>query len=74
MNPAHSNGEIRVRFDRHPLAVWLNFANGAIEHDELVDTDFDAVPDTPLVTLLCAVEAARLYPVTPDAASRSSPS
>jgi hypothetical protein len=66
LHPSHSNGEIRVQFDRQLLAVWLNFANGAIEHDELVDTDFDPVPDTELLTFLCAAEAARLNPATTD--------
>jgi hypothetical protein len=64
LNPAGSGGDIRVQFDRQLLAVWLNFANGAIEYDELVDTDLDNVPDTELVTFLCAAEAARLNPAT----------
>lgn len=65
MHPAHSKGDIRVQFDRQLFAVWLNFANGAIEHDQLVDTDFDLAPDTELITFLCAAEAARLNPATP---------
>jgi photosystem II stability/assembly factor-like uncharacterized protein len=67
MDPAHSDGDIRVQFDRQLLALWLNFANGAVEHDELVDTDFDNLPDTPLLDVLCAAEAARLDPTTSDA-------
>ena len=67
LNPAHSNGDIRVQFDRQLIAAWLNFANGAIEHDELVDTDFDDVPDTALLDVLCDAEAARLNPATTDA-------
>jgi len=66
LNPSHSRGEIRVQFDRQLLAVWLNFANGAVEYDQLVDTDFDEVPDTPLLDVLCAAEAARLNPATLD--------
>lgn len=46
--------------------VHGNFANGAVEYDELVDTDFDGVPDTPLLDVLCDAEAARLDPTTPD--------
>ena len=65
MHPANSNGDIRVQFDRQLLAVWLNFANGTVEHDELVDTDFDNVPDTELLSVLCAAEAARINPATP---------
>ena len=66
LNPAGSRGDIRVQFDRQLLAVWLNFANGTIEYNELVDTDFDLVPDTELVTFLCAAEAARLNPAATD--------
>jgi hypothetical protein len=66
MHPAHSDGDIRVQFDRQLLALWLNLANGAIEYDELVDTDFDTIPDTELLTMLCAAEAARTNPATPD--------
>ncbi|MCK5378351.1 MAG: hypothetical protein KAJ78_03060 [Acidobacteria bacterium] len=66
LHPANSNGDIRVQFDRQLLAVWLNFANGAAEFDELMDTDFDSVPDTELLEILCAAEAARLNPGTPD--------
>jgi len=66
MHPSHSNGDIRIQFDRQLIAVWLNFANGALEHDELVDTDFDDVPDTALLDVLCDAEAARLNPATPD--------
>jgi len=65
-DPSHSRGDIRVQLDRQLLAVWLNFANGTIEYDELVDTDFDLAPDTELVTFLCAAEAARLNPATTD--------
>ena len=65
MHPANSNGDIRVQFDRQLLAAWLNFANGAVEYDELVDTDFDNVPDTELLSVLCAAEAARTNPATP---------
>ena len=66
LNPAGSGGDIRVQFDRQLLAVWLNLANGAIEYNELVDTDFDTVPDTELLTFLCVAEAARLNPATTD--------
>ena len=67
MHPGGSNGDIRVQFDRQLLAAWLNLANGAIDYDDPVDTDFDTVPDTPLLTVLCDAEAARTDPTTPDA-------
>jgi hypothetical protein len=66
MHPGGSGGDIRVQFDRQLLAAWLNLANGAIEYDELVDTDFDMVPDTELLVVLCDAEAARTNPSTPD--------
>jgi hypothetical protein len=66
MDPSHSDGEMTVQFDRQLLALWLNFANGAVDYGELVDTDFDYVPDTPLLGVLCAAEAARLDPTTLD--------
>ena len=67
LDPSQSKGEIRVQFDRQLLAVWLNFANGTIEYDEEVDTDFDDIADTELLTFLCEVEAARLDATTSDA-------
>jgi len=64
MHPGGSGGEMEIQFDRQLMAVWLNMINGAIEYDELVDTDFDQVPDTELLTFLCDAEAARLDPTT----------
>ncbi len=66
LNPAGSKGDIRVQFDRQLLALWLNFANGAVGYDEEVDTDFDGEPDTPLLEVLCDAEQARLDALTPD--------
>jgi hypothetical protein len=65
LDPSHSTGNIRVQLDRQLLALWLNFANGAIDYDTLVDTDFNHAPDTALLDVLCAAEAARLNPATP---------
>jgi hypothetical protein len=64
MHPSQSNGDIRVQFDRQLIAVWLNFANGALDYDEEVDTDFDNIPDTPLLQVLCAAEDARIKDIT----------
>lgn len=64
LDPSHSRGDIRVQLDRQLLAVWLNFANGAVEHDQLVDTDGDGLPDTALLTFLCTAETVRLNPGT----------
>jgi hypothetical protein len=46
--------------DRQLLAAWLNFANGAIGLDELVDTDFDSIADTVFYNALMAAETVRL--------------
>ncbi len=51
-------------FDIQLLAAWLNFANGAIEHDRLVDTNGDNVVDTPFVTAIRAAERLRLDPTS----------
>ena len=34
------------QLDRQLLTAWLNFANGAFEYGELVDTDGNGVGDT----------------------------
>lgn len=48
--------------DRQLLAAWLNFANGAFEPDELVDTDGDLKPDTPFLEAVQKAEQVRLDP------------
>lgn len=47
-------------FDQHLLAAWLNFANGLIEFDELVDTNGDRIVDTPFLAAVFAAETVRL--------------
>ena len=47
-------------FDQQLLAAWLNFANGAIEWDRLVDTNGDRTPDTRFLTAIVAAESLRL--------------
>jgi len=71
LDPSHSTGDTRVQLDRQLLALWLIFANGAIEYDTLVDTNFDTVPDAALLDVLCAAEAARLNPATPTSVLRN---
>ena len=53
---------IKELFDLQLLAAWLNFANGAIEHNRLVDTNLDRVADTPFLTAIAAAETLRLNP------------
>lgn len=42
------------------LALWLNFANGGTNWNQLVDTNGNGVPDTALSTLLTNAENIRL--------------
>jgi hypothetical protein len=51
-------------FDRQLLAAWLNFANGAIDLDTMVDIDGDTVPDASFADIVTAAEEARLNPAT----------
>jgi PKD domain len=51
-------------FDVQLLAAWLNFANGSIEHNRLVDTNGDKVPDTPFLAAIGAAESVRLDPAS----------
>lgn len=55
-----NGGNPRSLLDRQLLAAWLNFANGAIGLDELVDTDGDGVVDTTFADMMAAAEAVRL--------------
>ncbi|MEU7005588.1 M36 family metallopeptidase [Streptomyces sp. NPDC046332] len=48
--------------DRQLLAAWLNFANGAFEPKELVDTNSDLRPDTPFLEAVQNAERVRLDP------------
>ena len=51
-------------FDQQLLAAWLNFANGAVEWNRLVDTNGDKRVDTPFLTAIVAAEAVRIDPAT----------
>ena len=51
-------------FDLQLLAAWLNFANGAIEWDRLVDTNGDRTPDTRFLDAITAAETLRLDPAS----------
>jgi hypothetical protein len=63
--PSHPSA--RDQFDRQLLAVWLNFANGSIAFDELVDTDGRHGGDTPFAEVIAAAESVRLDPAATDA-------
>lgn len=65
-NPSAAS-DVRVQLDRQLLAAWLNFANGAVGWDELVDTDGDGVVDTEFGVVVSAAEADRVNPASSDA-------
>ena len=44
------------------LAAWLNFAKGAVDLDELIDTDKDGIADTAFSDLIAEVEGILLNP------------
>ena len=55
---------INELFDQQLLAAWLNFANGAVEWNRLVDTNGDKTPDTRFLDAITAAERLRLDPST----------
>jgi hypothetical protein len=55
----------RDQLDRDLLTAWLNFANGAVEWDELVDSG--SGPDAPFHEVMAAAEAVRLDPLATGA-------
>ena len=57
----------RDQLDRDLLTVWLNFANGAVEWDELVDTNRDGTADTVFHVAMETAEAVRLNPASTNA-------
>ena len=62
-----NNGSMEEIFDRQLLAVWLNFANGSLTLDQMVDTNGDGTPDTTFANAVSTAESVRLNP----AATRS---
>jgi hypothetical protein len=55
------------QLDRDLITAWLNFANGAVEWNEQVDTDKDGTPDTPFYQALQTAESVRLDPNATEA-------
>lgn len=55
------------QLDRDLITAWLNFANGAVEWNEQVDTDKDGTPDTPFFQALQTAESVRLDPNATEA-------
>ncbi|HEV2785437.1 MAG TPA: M36 family metallopeptidase, partial [Solirubrobacteraceae bacterium] len=54
------SGSKRDQLDRDVLTAWLNFANGAVDWDELVDTNRDGVADTAFHAAMQEAESVRL--------------
>lgn len=59
-----ATSQINELFDQQLLAAWLDFANGAVEWNRLVDTNGDKRADTPFLTAIVAAESLRLNPTT----------
>jgi hypothetical protein len=59
-----ATSQVYELFDQQLLAAWLNFANGAIEWNQLVDTNRDRTRDTPFLAAIVAAESLRLNPAT----------
>jgi len=55
-----NGGSEQQKLDRQLLTGWLNFANGAFDYAELVDTNCDHVADTSFSTVMATAEAARI--------------
>ena len=49
-------------FDLQLLAAWMNFADGRVALTDLVDTNWNGVPDTRFSDLVAQAEAVRLNP------------
>ena len=59
-----NSGSETQKLDRELLAAWLNFANGAFDLGELVDTDGNGSPDTAFATVMATAESVRIGPST----------
>jgi hypothetical protein len=65
--PKLNGGSAIEHFDRQLLAAWLNFANGAIGYNQLVDSNGDGTPDTPFSVVVSVAESVRLNPASTSA-------
>lgn len=62
MLDTRSTSQIKDLVDQQLLAGWLNFANGLIEWNRLVDTNGDKTPDTPFLSAIETAESLRIKP------------
>jgi len=61
---APAKAPIRVVFDQQALAAWLNFANGAIKLDTMVDTDGNGTLDSTFGAAMLTAETIRINPAS----------
>ena len=61
------NGDLSEQLDRQLLTAWLNFANGAVEYTEMVDTDGNGSLDTAFIDVMTTAENVRLNPASTKA-------
>ena len=64
LNVSQNGGTMTELFDRQLLAAWLNFANGAIGYNQLVDSNGDGTPDTAFSVVVSVAEAVRTNPAS----------
>jgi subtilisin family serine protease len=57
-----NTGTMEQLFEEQLLTAWLNFANGSLTLDEMVDTNGDGVVDTTFGDAVATAEAVRLDP------------
>jgi hypothetical protein len=64
ISPRGPQGDMRRILDIQLLAAWLNFANGAIGYDEMVDTSGNGIADTSFAQAVETAETVRLNPAS----------
>jgi FtsP/CotA-like multicopper oxidase with cupredoxin domain len=52
-------GDMRQQLDRQLLTAWVNFANGGVEYNELLDTDGNGTLDTTFANVMATAETVR---------------
>ncbi len=57
-----NKGDLQEQLDRELIVAWLNFAIGAYDYTEMLDTNDDDMGDTPFNQILKTAELVRLNP------------
>jgi len=63
----NATSDMAELLDRQLLAALLNFANGSVGWDQLIDTDGDFIGDTAFSDVIVAAEAVRANPASTQA-------